>query len=101
LHEQFVFKHLSTTNGVLKYDNLVCCLPIFDGLRGTSSLEQTRKLNYFNNVFFFPCTFMSLHAFDENYENLILFEFFVFSQDVSLGSIALNIHVANFSFSSF
>jgi len=26
---------------------------------------------------------MSLHAFDENCENLILFEFFVFSQGVS------------------
>jgi hypothetical protein len=44
---------------------------------------------------------MSLHASDENCEKLIFFEFFVFSQGVSLGSIALNVHVAKSSFLSF
>jgi hypothetical protein len=44
---------------------------------------------------------MSLHAFDENCEKLIIFEFLVFSQGVSLGSIALNVHVVDSSFSSF
>jgi hypothetical protein len=44
---------------------------------------------------------MSLHATDENCENLILFEFLVFSQGVSLGSVASNVHVAESSFSSF
>jgi hypothetical protein len=37
---------------------------------------------------------MSLHASDGNCEKLIIFEFFVFSQGVGLGSVALNIHVA-------
>jgi len=45
--------------------------------------------------------FVSLHAFDENCENLILFEILVFSQGVSLGSFALNVHVVEFSFSLF
>ncbi len=44
---------------------------------------------------------MSLHAFDENCENLIIFEFLVFSQGVSLGSIASDIHVVKSSFLSF
>jgi hypothetical protein len=87
--------------GVLRHDHLMCCLPTVDGLGGISNLEQIKKLNYFSNVFFFPCTFMSLHASYESCENLILFEFLVFSQVVSLGSIALDIHVAKSSFSSF
>jgi hypothetical protein len=41
---------------------------------------------------------MSLHAYDENCENLILFEFFVFSQGVSLGFFALDVHVVESSF---
>jgi hypothetical protein len=87
---------------VLKQNHFVCCLPIIDGSWGILNLEQIGKLSYFSNVFFFfPCTFMSLHVFDENCENLILFEFLVFSQGVSLGSIASDVHVANFSFSSF
>jgi hypothetical protein len=44
---------------------------------------------------------MSLHASDENCENLLLFEFLVFSQCVSLGSVASDVHVAESSFSSF
>jgi hypothetical protein len=44
---------------------------------------------------------MSLHHSDDNCENLILFEFFVFSQGVSLGFVALDVHVAKSSFSSF
>jgi hypothetical protein len=44
---------------------------------------------------------MSLHPYDDNCENLILFEFFVFSQGVSLGFVALDVHVAESSFSSF
>jgi hypothetical protein len=50
---------------------------------------------------FFPCTFMSLHVFDEKCDNLILLEFLVFSQGVNLGFVASNIHVAESSFSSF
>jgi hypothetical protein len=46
----------STTNGCLRQDHLVCFLPTFDGLGGIPSLEQTRKLNYFSNVSFFPLT---------------------------------------------
>jgi hypothetical protein len=44
---------------------------------------------------------MSLRASYENCENLILFEFFVFSQGVSLGFVASDVHVAKSSFSSF
>ncbi len=44
---------------------------------------------------------MSLHASDENCENLILFEFLVSSQRVNLGSIASYVHVAKSSFLSF
>jgi hypothetical protein len=44
---------------------------------------------------------MSLHAFDENCENSILFEFLIFSQGVSLGFVASNIHVVESSFLSF
>ncbi len=44
---------------------------------------------------------MSLHAIDENCENLIFLGFLVFSQGVSLGSIASNVHVAESLFSSF
>ncbi len=44
---------------------------------------------------------MSLHASDENCENLILFEFLVFSQGVNLGSVALDVHIAKSLFSSF
>jgi len=88
--------------GVLRQDHLVCCLPTFDGSGGILSLEQTGKLSYFSSVFFFfRCTFMSLHASDENCENLILFEFLGFSQGVSLGSVASDVHVAESSFSSF
>jgi hypothetical protein len=63
--------------GVLRQDHLVCCLPIFDGLGGISNLEQIGELSYFNSVFFFSLAhlYMSLHAFDENCENFILFEF--------------------------
>jgi hypothetical protein len=89
----------SITNGCLEVDHLVCCLPTFDGSRGIPGLEQIGKLKYFNNVFFFfLCTFMSLHASDENCENLILFEFFVLSQGVSLGSGTSDVHVAESSF---
>jgi hypothetical protein len=41
---------------------------------------------------------MSLHASDENYENLIFFDFYFFSQGVSLGFVTLDIHVAKSSF---
>jgi hypothetical protein len=44
---------------------------------------------------------MSLHASDENCENLILFEFLVFSQGVSLGFVTSDVHVVESSFSSF
>jgi hypothetical protein len=44
---------------------------------------------------------MSLHASDENCENLILFKFLVFSQGVSLSSVASNVHVTKSSFSLF
>jgi hypothetical protein len=50
---------------------------------------------------FFASTFISLHAFDENYENLIFSKFLVFSQGVSLGFVALDVHVAKSSFLSF
>jgi hypothetical protein len=87
--------------GVLRQDHLMSCLPTFDGSRGISNLEQIGKLSYFTNVFFFPCTFMSLHVSDEKCENPILFEFLVFSQGVSLGFVAFDLHVIEFSFSSF
>ncbi len=83
------------------YDNhLVYCLPIFYGSGGILNLQQFGKPNYFNNVFFFSLAHlcMSLHAYDENCENLILFEFFVFSQGVSLGFFALDVHVVKSSF---
>ncbi len=41
---------------------------------------------------------MSLHASNENCENLIVFEFLVFSQGVSLGFVALDVHVVVFIF---
>jgi hypothetical protein len=41
---------------------------------------------------------MSLHAFDENCEHLIFFEFLVFSQGVNLGFVALDVHVVESSF---
>jgi hypothetical protein len=63
-----------------------------------SKLESSAILAMF---FFLPCTFMSLHPFDETCENLILFEFLVFSQVVSLGFVALDVHVAKSSYSSF
>jgi hypothetical protein len=44
---------------------------------------------------------MSLHAFDENCKNLILFEFLIFSQGVRFGFVASDIHVAKSLFSSF
>jgi hypothetical protein len=44
---------------------------------------------------------MSLHASDENYENLTFFVFLIFSQGVSLGFVTSNIHVTKSSFSSF
>jgi hypothetical protein len=44
---------------------------------------------------------MSLHAFDENCENLIFFEFLVSSQGVNLGFVTSNVHVAKSSFLSF
>jgi hypothetical protein len=44
---------------------------------------------------------MSLHVFDENCEHLILFEFLVFSQGVSLGYVASNVHIVKFSFRHF
>jgi hypothetical protein len=44
---------------------------------------------------------MSLHAYDENCENLILFEFLVFSQGVSMGFVAFDVHVVESPFSSF
>jgi hypothetical protein len=40
-----------------------------------------------------------MHPSNDNCENLILFEFFVFSQGVSLGFVALDVHVAESSFS--
>jgi len=51
--------------------------------------------------FFSPYTFMSLHVSNDNCDNLILFEFLVFSQCVSLGFVASNVHVTKSSFSSF
>jgi len=42
-----------------------------------------------------------LHAFDENCENLIFSKFLVFSQGVSLGFVASDIHVAKSLFLSF
>jgi hypothetical protein len=71
--------------GVLRQDHLVCYLPTFDGTCKILNLEQIGKLSYFSGVFFFPYTFMSLHASDENCENLILFELLVFSQGGKLG----------------
>jgi len=44
---------------------------------------------------------MSLHASNENWENLIFFEFLVFSQGVNLGSVASDVHIAESLFSSF
>jgi hypothetical protein len=44
---------------------------------------------------------MSLHASDENCENLSFFEFLVFSQGVSLGFVTSNVHATKSSFFSF
>jgi hypothetical protein len=66
------------------------------------SLEQIGNLSYFNNVFFFPfahlCHCMLLMRI---VRILILFEFLVFSQGVSLGFVASYVHVAESSFLSF
>jgi len=77
---------------VLRQDHLVCCLPTFDGLRGIPSLEQIGKLNYFNNVFFFPLHIYVIACFWQELLEFNSLWVLVFSQGVSLGFAALDVH---------
>jgi len=92
----------TSTNGCLEAKSSCVLFVHFWWLKGNPESWANWKAQLFQQCFlFFTCTFMSLHASNENCENLIFFEFLVFSQGVNLGSITSNIHVVESSFLSF
>ncbi len=91
LHEQFVLKHREHHKWVSWGKIILCVICPLLMAQGEFRILNKLESSTISTMFFsfsLAHLFVSMHAFDENCENLILFEILVFSQGVSLGSFA-------------